>query len=117
MIRLRSSLLLLAVAALLLSGAPVFAGTGTADPGLPSSITAPAASPLDAGRCPAPAPSLVVGTPAVREVFVPPPSDFILCSCELCKDHPDVVCQISPSGYSIRCTDYSRLNNCGGPVS
>src|SRR3954447_18902232 len=85
----------------------------TADPGLPGSISAPAASPgLDAGRCPAPAPSLTVGTPAVREVYVPP-SDFILCSCDLCKDQPDVVCQISPSGYSIRCVDYSRLN-CGG---
>ncbi len=111
MIRLRSSLLLLAVVTLLLSGPPVFAAT--ADPGLPASIAAPAASPgLDAGRCPAPALSLTVGTPAVREVYVPP-SDFILCSCDLCKNQPDVVCQISPSGYSIRCVDYSRLN-CGG---
>ena len=111
MIRLRSSLLLLAITALLLSGTPVFAGI--ADSGLPSSIAAPAASPgPDAGRCPAPEPSLVVGTPAVHEVFVPP-SDFILCSCDLCRDQPDAVCQISPSGYSIRCVDYSRLN-CGG---
>ena len=111
MVRLRSSLLLLAIAALLLSGAPVFAGT--AGSGLPASVAAPAAIPgLDAGQCPAPESSLVVGTPAVREVFVPP-SDFILCSCDLCRETPDVVCQISPSGYSIRCVDYSRLN-CGG---
>ena len=111
MIRLRTSLLLLAITALLLSGTPAFAGTG--DSGLPSSIATPATSPgPDAGRCTAPETSLAVGMPAVHEVVILP-SDFILCSCDLCRDQPDVICQISPSGYSIRCTDYSRVN-CGG---
>jgi hypothetical protein len=110
MIRLRTSLLLLAITALLLSGMPVFAA---GDSGLPSwIIAAPATSPgLDAGRCPDPGTSVTVGTPAVLELAAPP--DFILCSCDLCKDHPDVVCRISPSGYSIVCADYYRLH-CNG---
>jgi hypothetical protein len=109
MIRLRTTLFLLAITALLLSGAPVFAATG--DSGLPSWITAPATSPgLDAGPCPEPGPSATLGTPAPIELAFPPPHDFILCSCELCKDYPDVICQISPSGYSILCEDYSRIN-------
>jgi hypothetical protein len=116
MIRLRTPLLLLAITALLLSVAPVFAAAG--DSGLPSWITAPATSPgLDAGRCPDPGPSAALGMPAALNLAVPPPNDFILCSCELCKDYPDVICQISPSGYSILCADYSRLNCKSGPVS
>lgn len=109
MIRLRTTLLLLAITALLLSGAPVFAATG--DSGLPSSITAPATGPgLDAGGCPDPGLSAALGTPAPIELVFPPPHDFILCSCELCKEYPDVICQISPSGYSILCEDYARIN-------
>jgi hypothetical protein len=101
--RLRTSLLLLAVAALLLSGTPAFAGT----PGLPSLASGPA---LDANLCPNPGLSAALGTPAAHEASIIIPPDFILCTCKTCKEYPDVVCQISPSGYSIVCSDYYRLN-------
>lgn len=103
MIRLRTSLLLLAVAALLLSGTPVFAGTeGTGTPDLLSQITAPAA-----GQCTELVSSSAIGTPAVLEV-----GDFILCTCKFCERNPDVICQISPTGYSILCSDYYVSHNC-----
>jgi hypothetical protein len=103
MIRLRSSLLLLAITGLLLSAAPVAADT--AAPGLPSQLIAPAAVPsLDGSQCTAPGQSPAVGT---GESLAPvPASDFILCSCRYCKNHPDVICQISPTGFSILCSDY-----------
>jgi len=108
MIRLRTSLLLLAIMALLLGGTPVFAGTG--DSGLPSSTAASATSPgLAAGQCPAPKLSLAVGAPAGLDLSTPS-SDFILCSCTYCRHHPDVICRISPTGFSIVCSDYSQLN-------
>jgi hypothetical protein len=44
---------------------------------------------------------------------IPPiDGDFILCSCNFCRTNPNVECQISPSGYTILCSDYSRLHNC-----
>ena len=102
MIRLRTLLLLLAVTGLFVSGAPASAATG--DSALPENIAASAPMPaLDAGQCAAPV--------TLFEASVPP-SDFILCSCKFCKENPDVDCQISPSGYSILCADYSRLHNC-----
>ncbi|HEV7516560.1 MAG TPA: hypothetical protein VGR07_09700 [Thermoanaerobaculia bacterium] len=105
MIRLRTSLLLLAVMALLLSGTSAFAGTG--DSGLPSWTAEPVASPgLDAGQCPAPKLSLAASMPD----FLTPLSDFILCSCDYCKHHPDVICRVSPTGFSIVCSNYSQLN-------
>ena len=39
-----------------------------------------------------------------------PPVDYILCSCNFCKANPDVDCQVSPSGYSITCSDWYRLH-------
>jgi hypothetical protein len=30
---------------------------------------------------------------------------FILCSCQLCA-HSDVICRISPSGFSTTCANY-----------
>jgi hypothetical protein len=102
MIRLRTSLLLLAIAALLLAGAPAFAATG--DSGQ-AQIAAPAAVPaLDANLCKDP------NTPAasLKSIIVPP--DFILCTCKFCKENPDVICQISPSGYSILCYNYSQTH-------
>jgi len=30
---------------------------------------------------------------------------FVICSCQLCSQS-DVVCRISPSGFSIACADY-----------
>jgi hypothetical protein len=99
MTRLRSSLLLLAVAALLLAGVPVSADTQNA-------IAAPAAAPwLDAGQCASPATPVASAGLAVSE------SDFILCSCRYCRTHPEDICQISPTGYSTLCSDY-YANNC-----
>jgi len=39
--------------------------------------------------------------------------DFVICSCQLCAQS-DVVCRISPTGYSIRCADYYRTH-CPSP--
>lgn len=38
------------------------------------------------------------------------PPDYILCSCQFCRTHPQTVCRISPTGYSIVCKDYYNLN-------
>lgn len=92
MVRLRNSLLLFAAAALLLAGAPTFGA-------------------VDAAQCPAPAQSLTVGTPTPLPAFmIPPQDDYILCTCDFCKANPYVDCQISPSGYSIQCSDWYRLH-------
>jgi len=94
--RLRTSLFLLALVALAVSAAPAFAGT------------APVASPA-ANLCPAPALSPATGTPApVLKIF--PPPGYVHCDCKLCEEKPDIDCQISPSGYSILCSDWYRLN-------
>jgi hypothetical protein len=29
----------------------------------------------------------------------------LICSCQLCA-HADVICRISPTGFSIHCSDY-----------
>jgi hypothetical protein len=102
MTRLRSSLFLLAITALLLSGAPVSANP----PGLPSGITAPAASPgLDADLCTNP---LAGGAPDASLAAQIDPPDFILCTCKFCRQYPAVDCQISPLGFTILCEDYVR---------
>jgi len=37
----------------------------------------------------------------------------IVCSCSFCRANPSVECQIGPGdGYSILCSDYSRLHHC-----
>jgi hypothetical protein len=90
MSRFRTSLLLLAaLAVLLLAGAPVSAGT--------------------ADQCQAPVSTVAAGTPAPTFMIFPPP-DYIQCTCSFCKTHPDVDCQISPSGYSIMCSDWYRTH-------
>src|SRR6476661_9953869 len=94
--RLRPSLFLIVLAALAVSAVPVFAGT------------APVANPA-ASLCPAPALSSSIGTPAPTLKIILP-SDYIHCDCKLCAEKPDVICQISPSGYSILCSDWYRLN-------
>lgn len=107
-LRLRLCLLLLAVTALLVTGTPLSAGT--ADPGLPSGIAPPTAgSWLDADRCANPDASAAVAPVAPLERVIVPP-DFILCTCKLCQRSPDVICQISPSGYSIRCADWAQTH-------
>jgi hypothetical protein len=35
--------------------------------------------------------------------------DFIICSCKLCS-RSDVVCRISPTGFSIACADYYQTH-------
>ncbi len=94
----RSSLLLLAIAALLISGTPISAGSGDSA----------AVAWLDAGRfieSASPAADPVLSSEAAI-----PPSDFILCTCKFCRENPEVICQISPTGYSILCEDYSRTH-------
>lgn len=100
MIRLRSSLLLLAIAALFISGTPISANSVA-----PSA--APAVVPsLDAGRCTDSGPSPAVDMPALNGEAATPRSGFILCTCKFCHENPEVICQISPTGYSIRCKDW-----------
>jgi len=100
MIRLRTLLLLLAITGLLISSAPASAAPSSLPEGLAASAPLLA---LDAGQCAAPVKSFEASVP---------PNDFILCSCTFCRANPDVDCQVSPSGYSILCADYSRLHNC-----
>ena len=47
--------------------------------------------------------ALAVVTP--RTLKADPSSGFVLCSCELCS-RSDVICRISPTGFSIPCADY-----------
>ena len=51
--------------------------------------------------------ALAVGVPT-RTLKADPSTGFILCSCQLCS-RSDVVCQVSPSGFSIRCADYYAM--------
>ena len=51
--------------------------------------------------------ALAVVTPT-RTLKADPSSGFILCSCQLCS-RSDVICQVSPSGFSIRCADYYAM--------
>lgn len=95
--RFRAPLFLIVLALLAVSAAPVLAETAPV-------VASPAAS-----LCPAPALPSATGTPA--PIFrIVPPADYILCSCTFCKSNPDVDCQVSPSGYSILCSDWSRLH-------
>ena len=98
--------LLLAVAAILVSGTPLVAATG--DPG--PQTAGPAAGPaLEAGLCPD---SGSTGNTQVPEpkFMIPPIDDFILCTCKFCRANPEEYCQISPSGYSILCEDWARTH-------
>jgi hypothetical protein len=100
MTRLRISLLLLTITAILITAMPALAAGG--DPG----IAAPAAVPgLDLNQCTAP---LQAGTPTASLASIIFPN-YVICSCELCS-RTDVDCRISPSGYSIACADYYQLN-------
>ena len=104
MIRLRTSLLLLAAAVLLLTGSPLFAAAGDSE--------APPLAWLDAAPCAGATSTPAISTPAPKLDLIIPPNDYIQCSCKFCRENPYVECQISPSGYSILCEDYSRLHNC-----
>jgi hypothetical protein len=46
--------------------------------------------------------ALAVGMPAR------PLKADLLCSCQLCA-HSDVICRISPTGFSIQCADYYAM--------
>jgi hypothetical protein len=52
--------------------------------------------------------ALAVVTPT-GSLKADPSSGFVLCSCELCS-RSDVICRISPSGYSIPCADYYAMH-------
>jgi hypothetical protein len=55
--------------------------------------------------------ALSVGMPA-RSLKADPSSGFVLCSCQLCS-RSDVICRISPSGFSIPCADYYQMHCLG----
>lgn len=97
---LRSSLLLLVLAALLTAGVPATAGTS--EPAQPVVVAPQLDALLGAAGCP----EIATTEPALLDLAAPPAGDFILCTCKFCKDHPDVDCQISPDGFSILCADW-----------
>ena len=47
---------------------------------------------------------------ASLEAVIPPPTDFDLCTCKFCGRNPTAICQISPSGYSIVCSDWAATH-------
>lgn len=100
MIRFRPSLLLLATLVLLTSGASGLTGSGEAVLRSPSEDALPSALP-GASLC-----AETAATPGASLATAPPGDDFILCTCPFCRENPEVDCQISPDGYSIRCADW-----------
>lgn len=44
--------------------------------------------------------------PEPQLLALPPDDDYILCSCSFCAANPAVECQVSPSGFSILCSDW-----------
>jgi len=107
MSRLRSSLFLLAVAVLLISTVPLFAGS--------EEVAPPAQTAVDSAAQATPEAADVAEIAVIPESEAPltlaaPPIDFVLCSCKLCGAYPEQVCRISPSGYSILCSDWYRLH-------
>jgi len=54
--------------------------------------------------------ALALALPASKPAaaIIIPPGGYTLCSCELCS-RSDVICQISPSGFSIECADYYAI--------
>lgn len=44
-------------------------------------------------------------TAVLVSVSLRPAEGFVICSCQLCA-HSDVICRISPTGFSIHCSDY-----------
>lgn len=102
----RSIIFSVAIAAFLLCAASVLAGTGSQ--GIPAGTAAPAMTPaVGSGQCTQPAGETAIAAPD-SGLFLSTPSDpdFILCSCKFCKTHQDVICRISPTGFSILCSDY-----------
>jgi hypothetical protein len=97
MIPQRLSLLLVAIAVLLISGTPVSAGGGAAD--VPWS---------DGGQCIAPA-TPAVDMPALNGEAPIPKTDPLPCSCHYCADHKLQNCTISP-GYTMLCLTYYQAN-------
>ena len=94
--------LLLALVLLLAAAVPALAATPAPAPALP-------ALDLSGAACPAATPAL---TPSVDKVFratITPPN-FILCTCKTCTQHPDVICQVSPSGFSIVCSNWASTH-------
>ena len=102
----RKLLFLLAIVAILISGMPISAATGDPAP----LVAAPAAgSTLEPGLCPDPGPAGSTQVPSPR-FMIPPIDDFVLCTCALCVPNPEEYCQISPSGYTIRCKDWAKTH-------
>lgn len=51
--------------------------------------------------------ALAFAVPA-RTLKADPGAGFVICSCELCS-RSDVICRISPSGFSIECANYYAM--------
>lgn len=108
MIRSRIPLLLALVTLLVTAGTVLARST---EPVLPA-----AAEPATVAAVPNPAATIADDVCAEAQPAAAPPAeaislqDFILCSCELCKAHPRVICRISPTGFSIVCADYYALS-------
>ena len=68
------------------------------------------AAPTSAPACTPASPALPAGIEVAPTLVAIPPVDYILCSCRFCAANPDVDCQVSPTGYSILCSDWYRLH-------
>jgi len=87
----------LALALLLAAAVPALAA--------PAVTTPMPALDLAGASCPAATPAAAPALDKLFKAIIPP--DFILCTCKTCTRHPDVICQVSPSGFSILCSDWA----------
>ena len=37
-------------------------------------------------------------------------TEFDLCTCKFCERNPSDICQVSPTGYSIVCSDWAQTH-------
>jgi hypothetical protein len=101
MFRPRPLLPLLVLALLVAAAMPALAAAPVTAPALP-------ALDLSGAACPAAAPMSSATDKLFKAIIIPP--DFILCTCKTCREYPDVICQVSPSGFSIVCSDWAKTH-------
>lgn len=102
--RFRLSVPFLTLALLLALAVPTLAEPEAGNP-----VPAPALQ-LTAPSCEVSSPLPEPATAKLFAAAIQPPIDFILCTCKRCKAEPETICQISPSGYSIRCEDWAETH-------
>ena len=98
--------LLLPLAAILITALPAQAA------GSPEIVAPATGVRLDLNRCATPGTPLQTGTPAASLASVISTGGYVICSCQLCSQS-DVICRISPSGFSIPCADYYQTHCVG----